>query len=74
VGKCGDENGQDQVPYRGVLCFFLLQEVNQGPDPDIFGEFTGQSCEGDGRPGPVPNDGPGPFVIQLYKDSARTES
>ncbi len=74
VGACGDENGQSEVPYRTVLCFFLMQEVAQGPTPDIFGEFIGESCAGDGKPGPIPNNGPGPFVIQLYKDADRTES
>lgn len=73
VGSCGNESGQTQIPFESTLCFYLLQEVSQGQDPDIFGQFIGQ-CRANGNAGPQPNDGAGPFVIQLYKDETRTES
>ncbi|MNH48062.1 hypothetical protein D3C79_1116200 [compost metagenome] len=39
---------------------------NSGADSQIFGQFVKQ-CEGDGVPGPTPQDDAGPQIIQLYK-------
>jgi hypothetical protein len=71
IASCGNENGQSSLDYVGVLCFFLLQEVEQGQDPDVFGQFTPEGCGNvTGKPGPVPlTAGPGPYRIQLYKDT-----
>jgi Flp pilus assembly protein TadG len=74
VGVCGDEAGQSEIPFATVLCFYLIQEVNQGNDPDVFGQFTGNGCRVTGTAGPVPTNGPGPYVIQLYKDASNVES
>jgi hypothetical protein len=74
VGVCGDEAGQSQVPFATVLCFYLIQTVNQGNDPDVFGQFTPNGCRVTGTAGPDPITGPGPYLIQLYKDSAQVES
>lgn len=72
VGDCGSEGGQSTLPYEGLLCFFLLQDVDQGPDPDVFGQVAFR-CDAGGKPGPVPRNGPD-FQIVLYKDEVRTES
>jgi len=69
IASCGTENGHSFLDYQGVLCFFLLQEVEQGQDPDVFGQFTPEGCEVTGKPGPFPLTGPGPYRIQLYKDT-----
>lgn len=69
IASCGTENGHSFLDYEGVLCFFLLQEVEQGQDPDVFGQFTPEGCEVTGKPGPFPLTGPGPYRIQLYKDT-----
>lgn len=74
VGVCGDEAGQSQIPFATVLCFYLIQEVNQGEDPDVFGQFTPDGCRVTGTAGPDPVTGPGPYVIQLYKDPDQVES
>jgi hypothetical protein len=74
VGVCGDEAGQSELPFATVLCFYLIQEVNQGDDPDVFGQFTPNGCRVTGTAGPDPITGPGPYVIQLYKDAANVES
>jgi hypothetical protein len=53
----------------GVLCFHLLQEaVQQGNESHVYGQFVGDGCGVNGTPGPDPLTGPGPYVIQLYKD------
>jgi Flp pilus assembly protein TadG len=69
IASCGNESGQSTLDYQGVLCFFLVQEVDQGNDPDVFGQFTPEGCEVTGKPGPFPLTGPGPYRIQLYKDT-----
>ncbi len=69
VASCGNESGQSTLDYQGVLCFYLVQEVDQGNDPDVFGQFTPEGCEVTGKPGPDPVTGPGPYRIQLYKDT-----
>jgi Flp pilus assembly protein TadG len=74
VGVCGDEAGQSEIPFATVLCFYLIQEVNQGNDPHVFGQFTPNGCAVTGTAGPDPITGPGPYVIQLYKDPDNVES
>jgi len=69
VGDCsGTAGGSTAVPIIGLACFFLLQrEVQQGISSYIIGEFEG-NCTVNGTPGPAPNTGPGPYIIQLYHD------
>jgi hypothetical protein len=74
VGVCGDEAGQSAIPFATVLCFYLIQEVNQGNDPHVFGQFTPNGCAVTGTAGPDPITGPGPYLIQLYKDPDKVES
>ena len=69
VGDCSvPVNGQSEVPLLGFGCYFLLQKVSQGgQDSNIFGQFI-RDCNAGGIPGPDPGDGPGIYIIQLYKD------
>ena len=69
IGDCSETtNGQGQVPVLGFGCFFLLQEAGTvGNDSYVFGQFI-RDCNAGGMPGPAPIDGPGPYIIQLYKD------
>lgn len=74
-GDCsGATGGQGEVPLLGFGCFFLLQPVSQqGNEAHVFGQFVGQ-CAVTGAPGPNPNSGPGPYIIQLYKNPDSTDS
>jgi hypothetical protein len=45
----------------------MLQQIGGGVDKNIFGQFV-EGCLAGGAPGPNPGDGPGPYLIQLYKD------
>ena len=81
VGDCSTATGgQSTLPMLGVLCYHLLQSVTvqggggNGNEAQIFGEFTPDGCNVKGNPGPDPDTGPGPYVIQLYKDPDATMS
>lgn len=69
IGDCsGTTNGQGTVPVLGFGCFFLLQEAGTvGNDSYVYGQFI-RDCNAGGMPGPYPGDGPGLYIIQLYKD------
>ena len=69
IGNCsGTTNGSGDVPILGFGCFFILQEARQkGNESHIFGQFI-RDCNTGGMPGPAPIEGPGPYIIQLYKD------
>ena len=75
IGDCsGTINGQGEVPVLGFACFFLLQETPQGGnDSYVFGQFI-TDCNAGGVPGPAPGDGPGLYIIQLYKDPDSPEA
>ena len=75
IGNCdGTTNGQGEVPLLGFGCFFLLQEAQQqGNESYIFGQFL-EDCRAGGMPGPEPTNVPGPYLIQLYRDFASTDS
>lgn len=75
IGNCtGTSNGSTTVPVLGFACFFLLQPVTQQGSTDfIFGQFVG-NCDVNGEPGPAPNSGPGPYIIQLYHDPSSGDS
>ena len=76
IGDCTTAtNGQGDVPLLGFLCYHLLQPAEQkGNESHVYGEFIGAGCRINGRPGPVPGTGPGPYIIQLYKDETNDES
>jgi hypothetical protein len=62
------------VPLLGFGCFYLLQEAQQkGNESYIFGQFL-EDCRAGGMPGPAPTTVPGPYIIQLYRDFASTDS
>ena len=68
VADCtGDETGQSMLDVKGFACFFMLQKISGGTDKNIFGQFT-DGCLAGGAAGPNPGSGPGPYLIQLYKD------
>ncbi len=75
VGDCtGTVNGQGTVPLLGVACIYLLQQaVQQGNQSHVYGQFVSE-CAVTGRPGPAPVSGPGPHIIQLYKDPGAVAS
>jgi hypothetical protein len=82
-------NGANTMDILGFGCYFLLQDILEAsekdpdapPDADtgkgqtniIYGQFL-KACEATGVVGPDPGEEPGPFIIQLYKDSASTDS
>jgi Flp pilus assembly protein TadG len=73
VGDCtAAAPGPNSVPVLGLACVFMLQDV----DPiagQVFAEVL-SSCEVNGTPGPTPNNGPGPYSIQLYHVRRSTQS
>ncbi len=75
VGDCtGTANGSTTVPILGFACFFILQPVTQQGTTDyIIGQFEG-NCQSGGEPGPNPGAGPGPYVIELYRDPGSPDS
>lgn len=75
IASCdGSLSGQGTLPVIGFGCYFLLQEVVQkGTEAQIFGQFI-RGCDVGGTPGPDPVDGPGPYIIQLYRDMASQDS
>ena len=75
IGNCnGTTNGAGTVPLLGFGCFYLLQQAQQqGNESHIFGQFL-EDCRAGGLPGPAPTNIPGPYIIQLYRDYASTDS
>lgn len=74
IGNCdGLANGQNSVELLGFGCFFLVDEMQQNGQAELFGQFK-DDCGGRGVPGPEPGVGPGPHIIQLYKDPATLDS
>lgn len=75
VGDCnGTVNGQGSVSLLGFACFFLLQPAEQqGNDSFVYGQFV-TDCAVTGTPGPSPEAGTGPHIIQLYDDPASNDS
>ena len=79
IGDCSTTtNGQGSVPVLGFGCYFLLQETVQtggpgGNEAHVYGQFI-RSCNAGGLSGPAPGDGPGLYIIQLYKDPDSPEA
>ena len=67
VGDCSvAAQGRSDIPVLGLSCVFILQDVDtSGNGGQIFGEIL-SNCQVNGTPGPAPNNGPGPYLIQLY--------
>ena len=82
VADCtGDETGLSTITIEGFACYYMLQRVGAGIDPEtddgslknIFGQFV-DGCLTGGAPGPDPGAGVGPYLIQLYKDPDSADS
>lgn len=74
VGDCnGLANGQSSVDLLGFACFYMITEMTQTGQSVFFGQFK-DDCGGKGVPGPDPMTGPGPRIIQLYKDPDTLDS
>lgn len=75
IARCtGEDDGQSTLDVVGFGCYFMLQEVKQkGNEAQIFGQFL-ESCAAGGAPGPAPDAGPSPYIIQLYKDPDSQDS
>jgi hypothetical protein len=74
VANCsGDQTGQSTLAVEGFACFFMLQPIAGGPEKEIFGQFVTE-CAAGGTPGPNPGAGPGPYIIQLYKNPDSNDS
>jgi len=68
VADCsGDDTGQSTLVVEGFACYFMLQQIGGGTDKNIFGQFV-DKCVASGAPSMEPGSGPGPYIIQLYKD------
>ena len=68
IGDCtGTTNGSGSVELLGIGCFFLTRPAEQGGEQRVYGQFVA-GCHARGIPGPDPVTGPGPYIIQLYKD------
>ena len=68
VADCsGDQSGLSTLVVEGFACYYMLQRIGGGVDKNIFGQFV-DGCLAGGTPGMNPGAGPGPYVIQLYKD------
>jgi hypothetical protein len=75
VGDCSaTKGGATAVPVIGLACYFLLQPaIQKGSSDYLIGQFI-RACEITGEPGPIPDAGPGPYVIQLYHDPGSGDS
>jgi hypothetical protein len=75
IASCdGALSGQGTLDVVGYGCYYLMQRVaQQGNEAQIFGQFIG-GCTANGLPGPDPDGGPDPYVIQLYKDPDSEDS
>ncbi|NIL94125.1 MAG: hypothetical protein GTO71_06715 [Woeseiaceae bacterium] len=69
VDCAGDQTGQSTLDVLGFACYFMLQTVSTGASDGahIYGQFV-DGCLVGGTSGPNPGTGPGPYLIQLYKD------
>lgn len=67
IGDCTDKHhGADDIPYLGLGCFFLTQEMTSGgQNAYIIGEFI-KDCYAEGVPEGIAEDKPGPYKIVLY--------
>lgn len=75
VDCTGTVNGSGSVNVLGLACMFLTRPANHNGDQEIYGEFLGTSCIGQGSvPSANPVIGLGPHTIILYKDFGAADS
>lgn len=67
IGDCtGKNHGASDIPYLGLGCFFLTQDMDAGgQDAFLVGEFL-YDCSVEGFPSGVAVNNPGPYTIVLY--------
>lgn len=75
IGNCtGETNGQNNLDYLGVACFFLTQTTEHtGPGSYVVGEFI-ENCAAEGAPSGDPVDEDGLFKYVLYHVNGSTDS
>ena len=73
LGDCtGLTNGKNTVTVSGFACIFLLQQLPNGSNDEIYGQIIG-SCEAAGKPG-TGGGTAGPHIIELYKSAGSADS
>lgn len=73
VGNCGAAGpGANNIPVIGLACMFMLQDVDPTTG-QVFAEAV-SNCQVNGNPGPLPNNAPGPYSIQLYHVTGSPQS
>lgn len=66
IGNCTDKNHGSSIPYLGLGCFFLTQDMDAGgQNAFLVGEFL-YDCSVEGFPSGVAVYNPGPYTIVLY--------
>jgi len=78
IGDCtGSTSGtSEDVHVYSVGCFFLMQDVQEGSDAEVFGQFFTESegCDAIGTFTSTPTPDPGPFKIVLFRDTDSGDS
>jgi hypothetical protein len=73
LGDCtGAANGKNTVTVSGFACIFLLQQLPNGSNDEIYGQII-SSCDAGGKPG-TGGGTTGPHVIELYKSAGSQDS
>jgi hypothetical protein len=73
LGDCtGAANGKNTVTVNGFACLFLLQQLPNGSNDEIYGQIL-SSCDSGGKPG-TGGGTTGPHIIELYKSAGSPDS
>ena len=73
LGDCtGAANGKNTVTVSGFACMFLLQQLPNGSNDEIYGQII-SSCDAGGKPG-TGGGTTGPHIIELYKSAGSPDS
>ena len=74
IGDCSTAvNGRGSVNVLGFACLFLLQEMSNGGQEQLYAQVI-SGCDTGGRPGAGAGSGPGPHIIELYKSAGSPDS
>jgi hypothetical protein len=73
LGDCtGAANGKNTVTVNGFACLFLLQQLPNGSNDEIYGQIL-STCDAGGKPG-TGGGTTGPHIIELYKSAGSQDS
>jgi hypothetical protein len=73
LGDCtGAANGKNTVTVNGFACLFLLQQLPNGSNDEIYGQIL-KTCDAGGKPG-TGGGTTGPHIIELYKSAGSPDS